>query len=65
MLLSRAFWFKMSCLALAILFTFTIKRHVTMRDDSRIRPLSDKLIGLVSVLLWTGVGIGGRWIGFS
>jgi uncharacterized membrane protein YhdT len=60
-----AFWFKMSCLFLAIVFTFTIQRKVTMSDESRLRPLWSKVVAVVSVLLWAGVGIGGRWIGFS
>jgi hypothetical protein len=60
-----AFWFKMSCLFLAIVFTFTIQRRVIMTDESRLRPLWSKVVAVVSVLLWAGVGIGGRWIGFS
>jgi uncharacterized membrane protein YhdT len=60
-----AFWFKMSCLFLAIVFTFTIQRKVIMTDESRLRPLWSKVVAVVSVLLWAGVGIGGRWIGFS
>jgi uncharacterized membrane protein YhdT len=60
-----AFWFKMSCLFLAIVFTFTIQRRVIMTDQSRLRPLWSKVVAVVSVLLWAGVGIGGRWIGFS
>jgi uncharacterized membrane protein YhdT len=60
-----AFWFKMSCLFLAIVFTFTIQRKVIMTDESRLRPLWSKVAAVVSVLLWAGVGIGGRWIGFS
>ena len=60
-----AFWFKMSCLFLAIVFTFTIQRKVIMTDESRLRPLWGKVVAVVSVLLWAGVGIGGRWIGFS
>jgi len=60
-----AFWFKMSCLFLAIVFTFTIQRKVIMTDETRLRPLWSKVVAVVSVLLWAGVGIGGRWIGFS
>jgi hypothetical protein len=60
-----AFWFKMTSLFLAIIFTFTIQRKVTMADETRIRPVWYKLVAVVSVLLWSGVGIGGRWIGFS
>jgi hypothetical protein len=60
-----AFWFKMSCLFLAIVFTFTIQRKVTMSDETRVSPVWSKVVAIVSVLLWAGVGIGGRWIGFS
>jgi uncharacterized protein DUF6644 len=60
-----AFWFKMTCLFLAILFTFTVQRKVTMADETRVSPLWAKVVALVSVSLWAGVGIGGRWIGFS
>jgi uncharacterized membrane protein YhdT len=60
-----AFWMKMTCLFLAIVFTFTVKRKVVMADEARIGPLRNKLVALVSIALWSGVGIGGRWIGFS
>ena len=60
-----AFWFKMSCLFLAIVFTFTIQRKVTLTDETRLSPVWSKVVAIVSVLLWAGVGIGGRWIGFS
>jgi uncharacterized membrane protein YhdT len=60
-----AFWFKMSCLFLAIVFTFTIQRKVTMSEETRVSPVWSKVVATVSILLWAGVGIGGRWIGFS
>ena len=58
---SFAFWIKMTSLLLAILFTFTLQRRVVMAEESR----WGKLAALVSLLLWAGVGWGGRWIGFS
>lgn len=60
-----AFWFKMASLLLAIVFTFTIQRKVTLAEETRIAPFWYKVVAVVSVLLWSGVGIGGRWIGFS
>jgi len=60
-----AFWFKMASLLLAIVFTFTIQRKVIMADETRVSPRWSKVVAVVSVLLWSGVGIGGRWIGFS
>ena len=62
---SFAFWTKMTALVLAILFTFTIKRRVTMMDGVRTGPLGSRAVGLISILLWATVGWGGRWIGFS
>ena len=60
-----AFWFKMTSLFLAIVFTFTVQRKVAATDETRRNPLWGKVVALVSVMLWSGVGIGGRWIGFS
>jgi len=60
-----AFWFKMTSLFLAIVFTFTVQRKVIQADEARISPAWSKAVAVVSVLLWSGVGIGGRWIGFS
>lgn len=62
---SRPFWVKMISLALAILFTFTVRWKVTMADEARVRPIWFKLVALVSLTLWFGVGAGGRWIGFG
>jgi len=62
---STPFWVKMTSLALAILFTFTVRRRVTMADEASMRPAVYRLVALVSLALWFGVGAGGRWIGFS
>jgi hypothetical protein len=59
-----AFQLKMVFLVLAILFTFTIQRSIVRRDDSAINPAVAKIVAIVSVLLWSGVGIMGRGIGF-
>jgi hypothetical protein len=60
-----AFWFKMASLLLAIIFTFTVQRKVTMADEIGVSSGWSKAVALISVALWAGVGIGGRWIGFS
>ena len=60
-----AFWFKMSCLALAIIATFTIQNRAIQAEDRNGGSFQVKLVALISIALWTGVGIGGRWIGFS
>ena len=62
---SLAFAVKMTSLLLAIIFTFTVRRKVALADEGRVGPLWGRLVAVVSVALWSGVGIGGRWIGFS
>jgi hypothetical protein len=49
---------------LSILFALTVRRRVA-QAGAVVRPFWHKLVAIVSVLLWTGVGVGGRWIGFS
>jgi uncharacterized membrane protein YadS len=62
---SVPFWVKMISLALSIVFAFTVRLKVSMADETRLRPIWFKLVALVSLALWFGVGAGGRWIGFS
>ena len=62
---SIPFWWKMTSLALAMVFTFTVRRKVALADEVSVRPIWHKLTALVSLTLWFGVGSGGRWIGFS
>jgi hypothetical protein len=62
---STPFWVKMTSLLLATTFTFTVRAKVTQAADGRVRPALYKLVALVSLALWFGVGAGGRWIGFS
>jgi hypothetical protein len=59
-----AFRMKMLFLFLAMIYTFTIRQKVLMADETRVGPLWSKVVAVVSVLLWSGVGIGGRGIGF-
>jgi len=59
-----AFRWKMIFLLMAILFTFTIHLKVVMADESRMARVSRVLVALVSLLLWAGVGLGGRAIGY-
>ena len=62
---SPAFAVKMTSLLLAIIFTFTVHRKVVLAEERRVGPFWNRLVAFVSVALWSGVGIGGRWIGFS
>jgi hypothetical protein len=61
----EAFWVKMASLLLSILFTFTVARPVALASPSRVKPLWGRAVALISIILWSGVGVGGRWIGFS
>jgi hypothetical protein len=56
-----SFRFKMTCLTLALLFHFTLRRWV-LRSETP--ALSAKLAGATSLLLWTAVVAGGRMIAF-
>jgi Family of unknown function (DUF6644) len=62
---SGPFWIKMICLLSVLIFTFTIRRHVIRTRGDATHPILAKLIALVSLGLWFGVGWGGRWIGFN
>ena len=62
---SDPFRVKIACLALAILFTFTVHRRVTLAEETRVGPFWGRLAAVVSIALWGGVAWGGRWIGFS
>jgi hypothetical protein len=62
---SGAFRMKMLLLLLAVVFTFTVRHRAAMADDPRTAPLWNKIVAVVSLSLWLGVGVAGRWIGFS
>jgi hypothetical protein len=59
-----AFQLKMVFLLLAIIFTFTVRRWLIYKNDADISPAAARTIAIVSVLLWSGVGVMGRGIGF-
>lgn len=61
----EAFWVKISALLLSLSFTFTVQRRTVLADPERVSTLRSRTVGLVSLLLWTTVGAGGRWIGYS
>ena len=61
---SVPFQVKMLFLFTAILFHYTIYRRVTKAGEAQISPIWNKLAAIVSIVLWLGVGIGGRGIGF-
>jgi hypothetical protein len=57
-----AFQLKMTFLLLAVLFTLTIHRKVI--DSHRTAVGLRRLAAVISLLLWLGVGLGGRALGY-
>jgi hypothetical protein len=60
---SNFFWFKMVMLLLATIYTFTLRRRVTMAAEGGVGPGQLKLVGFLSILLWASVAIPARLIG--
>jgi len=59
-----AFRIKMAALLLAILFSFTLHRKVTKSDESHLAAAWPKWAAVISLVLWTTVGLAGRAIGY-
>jgi hypothetical protein len=62
---STQFFWKMTCLLSGTLFAVSVRRKVTLAGEGRVHPVWLKLVAIVSLALWFGVGASGRWIGFS
>ncbi len=60
---SPFFWLKMRLLLFTLIFTFTLRHKVTMADEARVGPVWGKVVGLVSITLWTWIAVEGRLIG--
>ena len=60
---SYLFWFKMTVLLVALVYTFTVRRRVTLADETRVAPAARMAVGLISIALWTAVAIPARLIG--
>jgi hypothetical protein len=58
---NSTFWVKMDLLLVGLIFTFTIRRKVTMADEVRMGHWA-KVVGLVSMALWAGVAMTARLI---
>ena len=58
------FWIKMGFMALALIFTFTLRRQVTLAGGGATAvTFQTKVVGLVSIALWAMVAIPARLIG--
>jgi hypothetical protein len=60
---SYLFWTKMAILLVALIYTFTLRRRVTLADEARVPPAARKAAGLISIALWTSVIVPARLIG--
>ena len=58
------FWVKMYFLAAAMLFAFTIRHWIVMGNEPRANSALGKLVAIVSIFLWSGVGFAGKAIGY-
>lgn len=61
---SPVFGFKMGLLAVALVFTATVRRRVALANEGRLPSWVPKAVGAVSLALWMSVTIGGRLITF-
>jgi hypothetical protein len=61
---SGPFRLKMLLLFLAILFQVTVHRPYTNSGKALITPVRARLVASLSLMLWFGVGLAGRAIGF-
>jgi hypothetical protein len=60
---SPNFWWKMELLAVALIFTFTVRDRITRAEEGRVSPPVRALVGAVSIALWIAIAINGRLIG--
>jgi hypothetical protein len=58
------FWVKMAALLLVVVFTYSVRRRTIIASDATVSPMRGKVVAVVSLLLWTTVAVGGRYIGF-
>jgi len=61
---SIPFQVKMVFLFVAVIFHYTIYRKLTHVPEAQVSPAWNKLAAATSLILWFGVGVGGRAIGF-
>src|SRR5262245_54715971 len=57
---SEFFWYKMYLLGFGLIFLVTVRRKMTQAAET---TMATKIVGLVSMAIWTGVTINARLIG--
>src|SRR5689334_18799368 len=58
--ISGAFQVKMLCFIVANIVHFTLYRKVTGKNDLAVEPRWIRIMGVLGLLLWIGVGAAGR-----
>ena len=58
---SRAFWIKMICLVIGVIFVYFVRNPLIIKKQGAIMIV----VGFLSFSIWTIVAASGRWIGFS
>ena len=59
---NSVFWVKMYLLALALIYTFTVRRKVAFADEGRFGSGTLKAVGLLSIVMWLSVAALARLI---
>lgn len=59
---NSVFWVKMYLLALALIFTFTVRRKVAFADEGRFGSGTLKAVGVLSIVMWLCVAALARLI---
>jgi hypothetical protein len=59
---NSVFWVKMYLLAIALIYTFTVRRKVAFADEGRFGTGTMKAVGLVSIVMWLSVAALARLI---
>ncbi len=62
---NEMFWAKMTALLAGALFVYAIQRPLLRQSGDDLRPLTCRLLGASSLVVWFTVAASGRWIGFS
>jgi hypothetical protein len=53
----------MALLATAVVFYFTVHRRTALRAGNGVASAAQRVVAVVSLLVWLGVGVAGRAIG--
>ncbi len=61
---NTSFWVKMILFTLALVYHFGYFRKLVRKDDASISPGAGKRAAAIALILWFGVGMAGRSIGF-